>query len=238
MKTGDICRTYAGDILEWSHVYSSQRDQRAESWSGLSPSGAHLSWGAEPHRGCECWLSWSPPNWDLSTLTSFPAAFSAQLTASPKLLTADLTWPFAPNAAPVMMIIPTQIHDLLCCDEVIAALLEVFPSLPFIIRVLSSPILAAFYSFVVIHKFVTEFPLHYPGYVKKNIGQHNITQLHLIGTKKHRGLVQVILLKTSLEKDWLPENSHRCLLTFILFSSATHLRETSPYLKPEVLLFQ
>lgn len=23
----------------------------------------------ESHRGCECWLSWSPTNWDLSTLT-------------------------------------------------------------------------------------------------------------------------------------------------------------------------
>lgn len=107
VKTGDICRTYAGDIPEWSHVYSSKRDQRAESWSGLSPSGAHLPWGAEPHRGCECWLSWSPLNWHLSTLTSSPAAFSA-----PKFLSADLTWPFAPNAAPVRMIIPTQIHDL------------------------------------------------------------------------------------------------------------------------------
>lgn len=69
VKTWDICRTYAGDILEWSHVYSSKRDQRAESWSGLSPSGPHLSWAAESHRGCECWLSWSPTNWDLSTLT-------------------------------------------------------------------------------------------------------------------------------------------------------------------------
>lgn len=88
------------------------------------------------------------------------------------------------------------------------------------------------------HKFLTEFPLHYPGYVKENIGQHNITQLHLIGTKKHRELVQVVLPKTFMEKDWLPENSHRSLLTFILFSSATHLRETTPYLKSEVLLFQ
>lgn len=113
VKAWDICRTYARDILAWSHVYSSKRDQRAESWSGLSPSGPHLSWGAEPHRGCECWLSWSPPNWDLSTLTSFPAAFSAQLTASTKFLTADLTWPFAPSAAPVRMIIPTQIHAII-----------------------------------------------------------------------------------------------------------------------------
>lgn len=36
---------------------------------------------------------------------SFPAA-------SPKFLTAHLTWPFAP----VRMIIPMQIHDLLCYD--------------------------------------------------------------------------------------------------------------------------
>lgn len=63
-----------------------------------------------------------------------------------------------------------------------STLLEVFPNLSFVIQVLSSPILAAFHSFIVIHKFLTELPLHYPDYVKDNIGQHNISQLHLIGT--------------------------------------------------------
>lgn len=84
VKIWDICRTYAGDILEHSHVYNSKRVKRSESWSGLSPSGPHLSWGAEPRIGCvsaDCHVHLT--NCGLSIISgmfaSFPTAFSAQL---------------------------------------------------------------------------------------------------------------------------------------------------------------
>lgn len=74
----------------WSYLIFTiqKRNKRDETWSGLFLSSPHLSWEAEPRKGCMSINDHAHlTNCDLSiissTYASFPIRFSAQIAVSP-----------------------------------------------------------------------------------------------------------------------------------------------------------